>query len=69
MSVLALAPSAQPGVQWPRFMQAARPSYSSVAMVASLGHQCQPSWLNALAHSAPERPSGSGFIGEVLPGG
>jgi hypothetical protein len=49
MSVLALAPCAQPGVQWPRLMHGARPSYSVVAIALSDGHQCQPSLFIAWA--------------------
>ena len=63
MSVLAFAPWAQPGVQWPRLMQGARPSYSVVATVVSDGHQCQPSRFIARAQAMPVRPSGIGGIG------
>src|ERR1700722_8000919 len=63
MSVLALAPCAQPGVQCPTLMQAARPSYSVVAMEVSDGHQCQPSLFIACAYRMPVLPSGIGGIG------
>ena len=69
MSVLALAPWAQPGVQWPRLMHAARPSYSVVAMVVSDGHQCQPSLFRPVASLAPPLPSGSGGIARAGRGG
>ena len=49
MSVLALAPCAQPGVQWPTLMHGARPSYSVVAIALSDGHQCQPNLFIAWA--------------------
>ena len=68
MSVLALAPWAQPAMHWPRLMQGARPPYSCVAMVLSDGHQCQPSWLKPLPSAMPVRPSGSGGITGVLGG-
>src|SRR5260370_27162868 len=62
MSVLALAPCAQPEVQWPRLMHGARPSHSTVAIALSEGHQCQPSLLSPRANVAPDLPSGSGGI-------
>ena len=68
MSVLALAPWVQAGVQWPRLMHGARPSYSVVATAASDGHQCQPSRFIAWANRAPDLPSGSGGIGGCLGG-
>ena len=58
MSTLAFAPCAQPGVQWPRLMHFARPSYSVVATAISEGHQCQPSlfiaraWESGAMHAA-----------------
>ena len=61
--MLAFAPCAQPGVQWPRLMHGARPSYSVVAIAVSDGHQCQPSLFIARAKRAPVLPSGSGGIG------
>ena len=68
MSLLALAPWAQPPVQWPRLMQPARPSYSVEAIALSDGHQCQPIRLSPLASVAPERPSGSGGMTGSLGG-
>src|ERR1700756_1922327 len=62
MSVLAFAPCAQPEVQWPRLMHCARPSYSTVVIALSEGHQCQPSLLSPRANVAPDLPSGSGGI-------
>src|ERR1700746_2096926 len=62
MSVLALAPCAQPDVQWPRLMHLSRPSYSTVVIALSDGHQCQPSLLSPRANVAPDLPSGSGGI-------
>src|SRR5271155_988092 len=62
MSVLAFAPWAQPGVQWPRLMHGARPSYSVVATAMSDGHQCQPSWFIARAYRVPVFPNGTGGI-------
>ena len=47
--MLAFAPWAQPGVQCPRLMHGARPSYSVVAIAESDGHQCQPSLFIAWA--------------------
>ena len=66
--MLALAPCAQPGVQWPRLRQRPRPSYSTVAMALSEGHQCQPSLFIALASAWPDLPSGIGGIGGCLGG-
>src|ERR1700739_2415702 len=60
MSTLALAPCAQPGVQWPRLIHLPRPSYSMVATAMSDGHQCQPSWLIARAYRVPVFPRGTG---------
>ena len=68
MSVLAFAPCAQAGVQWPRWMQGARPSYSVVAIALSDGHQCQPSRFIVWPILAPLLPSGSGGIGGVCAG-
>ena len=41
---------------------------STVAMVESDAHQCQPSWFIALPRRAPDLPSGSGGIGGCLGG-
>src|SRR5215469_9019385 len=60
MSTLALAPCAQPGVQWPRLMHLARPSYSVVATAMSDGHQCHPNLFMARAYRVPVFPSGTG---------
>src|SRR3954463_4069142 len=60
MSTLALAPCAHPGVQWPRLMHLARPSYSLVAIAMSDGHQCQPSLFIACAQRVPVLPSETG---------
>jgi hypothetical protein len=68
MSVLALAPCVQAGVQWPRLMHGARPSYSTVATEVSDGHQCQPSLFIATANLVPLLPSGSGGIGGCFGG-
>ena len=68
MSVLALAPWVQAGVQWPRLMHGARPSYSVVATEVSDGHQCQPSLFIAWANLVPLLPSGSGGIGGCFGG-
>src|ERR1700684_3763722 len=68
MSVLALAPWAHAGVQWPRLMHGARPSYSVVATEVSDGHQCQPSLFIACASRAPLLPKGSGGIGGCFGG-
>jgi hypothetical protein len=68
MSVLALAPWAQPWPQWPRLMQGARPSYSREVMALSEGHQCQPSVFMALPITSPVRPSGSGGTTESFGG-
>src|SRR5258708_994653 len=62
MSALAFAPCAQPGVQWPRLMHLARPSYSVVATAISDGHQCQPSLFVAGAYRVPVLPGGTGGI-------
>ena len=61
--MLAFAPWAQAGVQWPRLMHGARPSYSVVAIALSDGHQCQPSWFIVCAILVPDLPSGRGGIG------
>jgi hypothetical protein len=66
MSVEPFAPCAQPGVQCPILMHAARPSHSRVAIAASLGHQCQPSRFIASPIRRPVRPIGSGGIGGFL---
>src|SRR4029079_3894357 len=68
MSVEALAPCAQAGVQWPRLMQRALPSESLCAPVVSDGHQCQPSLFMALPIRGPESPSGCGGIGGWVSG-
>src|SRR3972149_2453291 len=69
MSVLAFAPWAQPVRQGPRFMQAARPSYSRERMALSEGHQCHPSFSKPEASVFPVFPSGSGGNGGSWYGG
>src|SRR5690349_23549604 len=68
MSVLALAPCAQPLVHGLRLMHGARPSYSCDAIAESDGHQCQPSLSNPRASALPTLPSAIAGIGGLRGG-
>src|SRR5581483_1949918 len=68
MSVLDFAPCAQPAMHVPALMHGARPSYASLMIALSDGHQCQPRRLNPRAMVSPSFPSGSGGSGGIFGG-